>query len=94
MCYSSYREQQSGLVSVERGNDFPGSWLVLVFFTLFGVALCVLSIYCLLARQAIAFKFTLLPSAPGWVGVLTFAAIVGFMLFAFIAALKHVIRGT
>jgi hypothetical protein len=25
ICYSSYRQQQAGLVSVERGNDFPGS---------------------------------------------------------------------
>src|SRR6266481_3066782 len=39
-CYSSYRQQQSGVVSVERGNDFPGSWVVLIFFTLFGLALC------------------------------------------------------
>jgi len=94
ICYSSYRAQQAGLVSVERGNDFPGSWIVLIFFTLFGVGLCILSIYYLFTRQPIGFKLTLVPSTPQWVGILAFAAMVVFMLFAFIAALQHAIRGT
>ena len=93
-CYSSYRQQQAGLVSAERGNDFPGSWIVLIFFTLFGIALCILSIYCLFTRQPIAFKFMLVPSAPPWIGLFVFAAMVAFMLVAFISALKHVIYGT
>jgi len=54
LCYSSYRQQQPGIVTVEHGNDFPGSWIVLIFFTLFGVALCILSIYCLFTSQPIA----------------------------------------
>jgi hypothetical protein len=94
ICYFSYRQQQAGLVSVERGNHFPGSWIVLIFFTLFGIALCILSIYSLLTRQPVDFKFTLMPSAPPWIGLLVFAAIVVFMLFALITALQHVIRGT
>src|SRR5262245_23081905 len=94
ICYSSYRAQQAGLVSVERGNDFPGSWIVLIFFILVGVALCILSVYCLLTPQPIAFKFTLAPSAPPWVGLVVFAGMVVFMLVAFITALQHVIRGT
>jgi hypothetical protein len=93
ICYSSYRAQQAGLVSVERGNDFPGSWIVLVFFALFGIALCILSIYCLFTPQPIAFKFILVPSAPPWVGLLVFVGMVGFMLVAFITALQHVIHG-
>src|SRR5438046_2400595 len=93
-CYSSYRQQQAGLVSVERGNDFPGSWIVLIFFTLFGIALCILSIYSLFTRQPIAFKFTLVASAPPWVGLLVFAGMVVFMLVAFISALQHVMHGT
>jgi|SRR5882762_6427898 len=92
-CYSSYRQQQSGVVSVERGNDFPGSWVVLIFFTLFGLALCILSIYCFFTPQPIAFKFTLAPSAPPWVGLFAFAAMVAFMLVAFVSALRHVIHG-
>ena len=92
ICYSSYRVQQSGLVSVEHGNDFPGSWIVLVSFTLFGVALCILSVYCLFTSQPIAFKFTLVPSAPPWVGLLVFSGMVVFMLVAFISALQHVIH--
>jgi hypothetical protein len=94
ICYSSYRAQRAGLVSVGRGNDFPGSWIFLVFFTLFGIALCILSIYCLLTSHPIAFKFTLVPSAPPWVGLVVFAGMVVFMLVAFIAALQHVIHGT
>jgi hypothetical protein len=93
ICYSSYRQQQAGLISAERGNDFPGSWIVLIFFTLFGIALCILSVYCLLSRQPVGFKFTLVPSAPPWVGLLVFGAMVAFMLFAFITALRHVIHG-
>jgi hypothetical protein len=93
-CYSSFREHQAGLVSAERGNDFPGSWIVLIFFTLFGTALCILSIYCLFTRQPIAFKFTLSPSAPPWIGLFVFAAMVVFMLAAFISALKHAMHGT
>jgi hypothetical protein len=93
LCYSSYRQQHSGIVSVEHGNDFPGSWIVLIFFTLFGLALCILSIYCLFTPQPIAPKFTLAPSAPPWVGLLVFAAMVAFMLFAFISALRHVMHG-
>lgn len=93
ICYSSYRAQQAGLVSVERGNDFPGSWIVLVFFTLFGIALCILSVYCLLTPHPVGFKFTLVPSAPRWVGLMVFAAMVVFMLVAFITALRHVIHG-
>ena len=87
------RQQQSGIVTVEHGNDFPGSWIVLIFFTLFGVALCILSIYCLFTSQPIAPKFTLAPSAPQWVGLLVFAAMVAFMLLGFISALGHVMRG-
>ena len=94
VCYSSYRAQQAGLVSVERGNDFPGSWIVLIFFTLLGIALCVLSIYCLFTPHPIAPKFVLTPTAPPWVGLLAFGAMVAFMLFAFISALQHVIHGT
>jgi hypothetical protein len=94
ICYSSYRAQKAGLVSVERGNDFPGSWILLVLFTLFGVALCILSVYCLFTRGPIGFKFTLVPSAPSWVGLLVFAGMVVFMLVAFITALQHVIHGT
>jgi hypothetical protein len=94
ICYSSYRQQQAGLVSVERGNDFPGSWVVLVFFTVFGVALCILSIYCLFTPQPIAPKFILVRSAPPWIGLLVFAGMVAFMLLAFISALRHVIHGT
>ena len=93
ICYSSYRQQQAGLVSVERGNDFPGSWIVLILFTLFGIALCIVSIYCLLAHQPIAFKFTLVSSAPPRVGLLVFVAMVVFILVAFISALKHVVHG-
>jgi hypothetical protein len=94
ICYSSFRAQQAGLVSVERGNDFAGSWIVLVFFTLFGLALCILSVYCLFTRGPIGFKFTLLPSAPPWVGLVVFAGMVVFMFVAFITALQHVIHGT
>jgi hypothetical protein len=92
MCYSNYRHQQSGVISVERGNDFPGSWIFLILFTVFGIALCILSIYCLFTPQPIAFKLTLAPSAPPWVGLLTFAAAVAFMLFAFINALRGAIH--
>jgi hypothetical protein len=94
ICYSSYRAHQSGPVGVERGNDFPGSWIVLILFTLFGIALCILSIYTLFTRQPIGFKFTLAPSAPPWVGLLVFAGMVAFMFVAFISALRHVIYGT
>jgi hypothetical protein len=44
MAYSSHVAQQSGRVSVERGSDFPGSWIFLIFIVLFGIALCILSI--------------------------------------------------
>ena len=94
IAYSSHLAQQSGRVSVEQGNDFPGSWIFLIFVVLFGIALCILSIYCLVTPQPIAFKFTLVPSAPPWVGLLAFAAMVAFMLVAFISALRHVIHGT
>jgi hypothetical protein len=94
MAYSSHVAQQSGRVSVERGSDFPGSWIFLIFIVLFGIALCILSIYCLFTPQPIAFKLTLVPSAPPWVGLLAFAAIVVFMLVAFISSLRHVIHGT
>jgi hypothetical protein len=94
ICYSNYRARESGAVSVAAGNDFPGSSVVLVFFTLFGVALCILSLYCLFTSQPIAFKFTLVPAAPPWVGLLVFAAMVAFMFLAFISALRHVIHGT
>ena len=68
MAYSSHVAQQSGRVSVERGSDFPGSWIFLIFIVLFGIALCILSIYCLFTPQPIAFKLTLVPSAPPWGG--------------------------
>ena len=55
MAYSSYVARQSGRVSVEQGNDFPGSWIFLMFIVLFGIALCILSIYCLFTSQPIAF---------------------------------------
>jgi hypothetical protein len=93
MAYSSHLAQQSGRVGVEQGNDFPGSWIFVIFIVLFGIALCILSIYCLSTRQPIAFKFTLVPSAPPWVGLLTFAAMVAFILVAFISTLRHVIHG-
>jgi hypothetical protein len=67
--------------------------IVLILFTLFGIALSILSIYCLFTHQPIAFKFTLVPSASPWVGLLIFAAMVVFILVAFISALKHVVHG-
>ncbi len=91
--YSSHVAQQSRRVSVEQGNDFPGSWIFLIIAIMFGIALCILSLYCLFTPQAIAFKFTLVPSAPNWVGLLAFTAMVVFMFVAFITPLRHVIHG-
>jgi len=91
--YSSQVAQQSRPVSVEQGNDFPGSCIFLIIAIMFGIALCILSLYCLFTPQAIAFKFTLVQSAPHWVGLLAFAAMVVFMFVAFITALRSVIHG-
>src|SRR5438093_9959434 len=56
IAYSSHVAQQSGRVSVEQGNDFLASWIFLIFVVLFGIALCLLSIYCLFKPQPISFK--------------------------------------
>jgi hypothetical protein len=93
MCYSSFQRERPCLTSVGQGNDFAGC-LILIFFTLFGIALCVFSVYCAFTAKPIDPKLTLAPSAPPWIGFLAFAAAVAFTLLMFVSALRGLIHST
>jgi hypothetical protein len=93
MCYPSYQHERLCFTIAGPGNDLTGCW-ILILFTLFGIALCAFSIYCLFPLKPIAPKFTLAPSASPWVGVLTFAVAVAFILLILISALLGAIHST
>ena len=57
-------------------------------YAVFGIVLIALATSALMSKRAPAFIFTMAPNSPPWVGIAVFSAIVLFVLFAFIAAVR------